>query len=114
MKVKEEKKSHILSLFSKMFLVMRGLLVLSTKIVCWVSFFVPFLGLFDVLQHLKAERLPLDSDLYIRMISSDSSFFDHATITDGITDGISSKVATQDINFGMLIKIPQNIELDLP
>ena len=50
------------------------------SVICCLSFFVPFLGLLNVLQHLKAERLPLDSKLYSRMISSDNSFFDHVTI----------------------------------
>ena len=27
---------------------------------------------------------------------------------------LHTKVATQDINFGILIKIPQKVELDLP
>ena len=80
LKVKSEKKAQMLSLIAKMFLGTRGLLVLSTKIVCGVSFFVPSLGLLSVLQHLKAESLPLDSDLFDRMTNSSDSFFDHATI----------------------------------
>ena len=80
LKVKSEKKAQMLSLIAKMFLGTRGLLVLSTKIVCGVSFFVPSLGLLSVLQHLKAERLPLNDDLFDRMKDSNDSFFDQATI----------------------------------
>ena len=80
LKVKSEKKAQMLSLIAKMFLGTRGLLVLSTKIVCGVSFFVPSLGLLSVLQHLKADSLPLDSDLFHRMMNSSDSFYDHATI----------------------------------
>ena len=35
-------------------------------------------------------------------------------LTEALCGGVSSKVATRGINFGILIKIPQKVELDLP
>jgi len=62
-KIKTEEKIKFFPLLSKLFLALRALVAYSARAVCIVGFFVPFLGLLDVLAHWKAEQSnePLDN-----------------------------------------------------
>jgi hypothetical protein len=55
-KIKTEEKIKFFPLLSRVFLALRALVAYSARAVCVVGFFVPFLGLLDVLAHWKAEQ----------------------------------------------------------
>ena len=55
-KIKTEEKIKFFPLLSKLFLALRALVAYSARAVCIVGFFVPFLGLLDLLAHWKAEQ----------------------------------------------------------
>ena len=55
-KIKTEEKIKFFPLLSKLFLALRALVAYSARAACIVGFFVPFLGLLDVLAHWKAEQ----------------------------------------------------------
>ena len=59
-KVKTEEKKELFPLPNKIFLGVRCLLVYSVRISCIVSFFVPFLGLLDILAHWKADNIDIN------------------------------------------------------
>jgi len=59
-KIKTEEKIKFFPLLSRVFLAMRALVAYSARAVCVVGFFVPFLGLLDVLAHWKAEQYNKD------------------------------------------------------
>ena len=61
-KIKMEEKIKFFPLPSKVFLAVQALLAYSARSVCVVAFFVPFLGLLDVLAHWKAEQMNKDSN----------------------------------------------------
>ena len=61
-KIKMEEKIKFFLLPSKVFLAVQALLAYSARSVCVVAFFVPFLGLLDVLVHWKAEQMNKDSN----------------------------------------------------
>ena len=61
-KIKTEEKIKFFPLPSKVFLAVRALMAYSARAVCIVAFFVPFLGLLDVLAHWKAEQMNHDAD----------------------------------------------------
>ena len=60
-KIKAVGKVEVLSLPGKLLLAVRSLLVYSVRLGCVVTFFGPFLGLFNVLAHWRAEQTVLDS-----------------------------------------------------
>ena len=62
-KIKNESK-QFLPLLSKMILFLRYLLVFLVRVVSVVSYFAPFLGLWDILNHHQAETIPLDYDTF--------------------------------------------------
>ena len=49
---------------SKFFLALRYLLVFLIRIVSIVSYFAPFIGLWDILNHYQAETIPLDRETF--------------------------------------------------
>ena len=49
---------------SKFFLALRYLLVFLIRIVSIVSYFAPFIGLWDILNHYQAETIPLDLETF--------------------------------------------------
>ena len=55
-KIKTEDKINSFPLLPKLFLAMRALFAYCTRTICVVGFFVPFLGLLDVLAHWKSEQ----------------------------------------------------------
>jgi hypothetical protein len=57
-------KVEVLSLSGKLLLAVRSLLVYSVRLGCVVTFFGPFLGLFNVLAHWRAEKIVLDSKVF--------------------------------------------------
>ena len=59
-KIKTEEKKKFFPILSKLLLAVRALLAYSTRTVCIVGFFVPFLGLLDVLAHWKSEQMNAD------------------------------------------------------
>ena len=59
-KIKTEEKIKFFPLLSRVFLAVRALVAFSARAVCVVGFFVPFLGLLDVLAHWKAEQYNKD------------------------------------------------------
>ena len=56
-KVKTEEKLELFTLFSKLVLGLRSLLVYAVRILCMLAFFGPPLGLIDCLAHWKAAQL---------------------------------------------------------
>ena len=54
-------------LLSKLLLLLRYLLVFLVRIVCIVTFFAPFIGLWDILSHYQAETIPLHPDVFKRL-----------------------------------------------
>merc|ERR1719458_1607911 len=63
-KIKAVGKVEVLSLPGKLLLAVRSLLVYSVRLGCVVTFFGPFLGLFNVLAHWRAEKIVLDSKVF--------------------------------------------------
>ena len=59
LKIKNETKQSM-PFLSKLFLALRYLLVFLIRIVSIVSYFAPFIGLWDILNHYQAETIPLD------------------------------------------------------
>merc|ERR1719341_2965893 len=60
-KIKAVGKVEMLSLPGKLLLAVRSFLVYLVRLGCVVAFFGPFLGLFNILAHWKAEQMVLDS-----------------------------------------------------
>ena len=65
-KMKAEGKVGMLGAPAKVLLAVRALLVYSVRLSCVVAFFGPFLGLFNVLAHWRAEQMVLDFKVYNR------------------------------------------------
>merc|ERR1719458_1021158 len=65
-KVKAAGKVEVLALPAKLLLAVRSLLVYSVRLSCVVAFFGPFLGLFNVLAHWRAEQLVLEFKVFNR------------------------------------------------
>ena len=65
-KMKARGKVEMLALPAKILLAVRSLLVYSVRLSCIVAFFGPFLGLFNVLAHWKAEQMVLDFKVFNR------------------------------------------------
>ena len=64
--MKARGKVEMLALPAKILLAVRSLLVYSVRLSCIVAFFGPFLGLFNVLAHWKAEQMVLDFKVFNR------------------------------------------------
>ena len=65
-KVKAAGKVEVLALPAKLLLAVRSLLVYSVRLSCVVAFFGPFLGLFNVLAHWRAEQMVLEFKVFNR------------------------------------------------
>ena len=65
-KIKAVGKVEVLSLPGKLLLAVRSLLVYSVRLSCVVAFFGPFLGLFNVLAHWRAEQMVLEFKVFNR------------------------------------------------
>ena len=65
-KVKAAGKVEVLALPAKLLLALRSLFVYSVRLSCVVAFFGPFLGLFNVLAHWRAEQMVLEFKVFNR------------------------------------------------
>merc|ERR1719305_803672 len=63
-KVKTAGKVEVLALPAKLLLAVRSLFVYSVRLSCVVAFFGPFLGLFNVLAHWRAEQMVLEFKVF--------------------------------------------------
>ena len=102
-KIKTEEKIKFFSLESKVFLALRALVAYTTRAVCIVAFFVPFLGLLDVLAHWKADQVSKDAD--------DRSHYDKYTgVTLGVAFGYFMLGLIIQTGLALLVKIAMNKE----
>lgn len=62
MLIKKEEKKNFLPFMAKLVLIVRSLLVYAARILCIITFFGTFLGLFDILSHWYADRIPRADD----------------------------------------------------
>ena len=102
-KIKTEEKIKFFSLESKVFLALRALVAYTTRAVCIVAFFVPFLGLLDVLAHWKADQVSKDAD--------DRSHYDKYTgVTLGVAFGYFMLGLIIQTGLALLVKMAMNKE----
>ena len=102
-KIKTEEKIKFFSLESKVFLALRALVAYTTRAVCIVAFFVPFLGLLDVLAHWKADQVSKDAD--------DRSHYDKYTgVTLGVAFGYFMLGLFIQTGLALLVKMAMNKE----
>ena len=66
-KIKVDQKIDFLPLPGKLLLALRAMMVYSTRICCFLSFFGPFLGLMGGLAHWTAERISLDATTFNKL-----------------------------------------------
>jgi hypothetical protein len=74
MKIKNETKLF-LPLSAKLLLFLRYLLILFVRVGCIVTYYSPFLGLLDILNHHKAESVPLEYNLFKKINDTDDQSF---------------------------------------
>ena len=74
-KIVKSKKSGFLPIAAQLLLGFRAFVVSSTRVLCYIAFFGPFLGLLNSLQHLKAEQMDWDPDLFEKLTGV-NSFWD--------------------------------------
>merc|ERR1719471_2140693 len=79
-KIRTESKSSFLPATAKIALGLRALLFSATRICAITAFFGPFLGLWDTLAHLEAEKISLEQSLLDNLINGSNPFFDKDTV----------------------------------
>ena len=79
-KIKTESKSSFLPATAKIALGLRALLFSATRICAITAFFGPFLGLWDTLAHLEAEKLSFKQSLLDNLIKGSNPIFGKDTV----------------------------------
>ena len=79
-KIRTESKSSFLPVTAKVALGLRALLFSVTRICTFAAFFGPFLGLWDTLAHLEAEKYHLEPSLLDNLRNSSNPYWDMDTI----------------------------------
>ena len=79
LKIHSEQKSGMLSAAGKATLGFRALLFYTTRIVCVIAFFGPFLGLANCQAHFLAEKIELAKDL-LKNVQGSNSYWDRNTV----------------------------------
>ena len=102
-KIKTEEKIKFFPLLSKAFLALRALVAYSFRAVCVVAFFVPFLGLLDVLAHWKAEQMNEDS-------LNRSHYKKYTGVTLGVAFGFFMLGLLIQTGLALLVKLTMNKE----
>merc|ERR1719507_974955 len=76
-KIRTESKSSFLPATAKVALGLRALLFSVTRICAIITFFGPFLGLWDALAHLEAEEITLEPKLLEKLRNSSNPYWDN-------------------------------------
>ena len=66
LKIKNESKGS-LPLLGKLILFVRYLMIVLVRVCSIVAYYSPFIGLWDIMSHYKAETIPLDYELFKRL-----------------------------------------------
>ena len=71
-KIVKGQKSNFLPTVAKLVLGLRAFVVSSTRVCCYLAFFGPFFGILSSLQHLQAEQMDWDPDLFAKLTGTNS------------------------------------------
>ena len=91
-KIKSETKM-ILPIFPTILLLFRYLFVFLIRVSCICSYFAPYIGLMDIMDHYQAETIPLDFETWCRINGTDDQKFHY---WNAITDQFQS-VSVSDL-----------------
>ena len=72
-KIKTEEKPGLNS-SAKALLGVRAMITLSIRVICFVAYFLPFLGLLDIMNHYRAEQTSMDFITYKSLLDLSSDF----------------------------------------
>ena len=74
LKIKNESKGS-LPLLGKLILFVRYLMIVLVRVCSIVAYYSPFIGLWDIMSHYKAETIPLDYELFKRLNETEDQSF---------------------------------------